>query len=246
MAVRYVEDEAAVDPNGVVAVPFTDTARPDWRIVVNVQRWPSMGPADPDDQPDLWPGPASYTRTAAVGLHFEWLGNGEPRSVQPSWVKSLPLRRITDEAEQIARDLETADADSLPPLPRGYPTKATTREWHAAFLAAIEGPHWRVVGSPMQRYREAARRKRVSVGRVKQWAHKAREYRQQEGPAINTVVAHCERCGDGITPGIAFAWEQSVFHPTCVPPGLKLRDGQMIELDTDGNRRPVDYRRGNT
>lgn len=231
MAVNFYD--AHQTEEGPIVVEFLDSTRPAWRVRVHVERWVEHSPEHSDDQPDPWPGITSYTRTACTKVEFGFAGE-EPESLTPSWVTKFPLRRCLEEAAAVARDFELADRDELPPLPYGLPQRGR-REWYASFLRTIEVWAAMGVGTPMEIYRQVARRKRVPVNRVKQWAFQARKLRS-EGKLVPTapptIVGNCAGCQTPIIPGSVGVIDDDLYHPFCVPVGASHKR-RMIDESGD-------------
>ncbi|MCZ7529738.1 MAG: hypothetical protein M5U31_04985 [Acidimicrobiia bacterium] len=200
MAVTYVA--AHQTEEGPIVVEFLDSTRPAWRVRVHVERWVEHEPEHDDDPADPWPGKPTYTRTACTKVEFDFVGDEPSRLRRPGW-RSSRSGSCIDQAASAARDFELEDSDNLPPLPRGFPQRGGPA-WYGAFLQAIEAWAAMGVGTPMEIYRQVARRKRVPVNRVKQWAFQARKLRSEGKlvPAASPmIVGSCAGCQTPIIPG---------------------------------------------
>jgi hypothetical protein len=131
---------------------FGDTARPRWFLYL------TMTEVETDQ--------FRCTEARFVGVGVE--------DLPEKWVARFPLARCVRESRLLLAQLlageDLYDAD----LPYGYPNRANRAKWYPALYRAVQ--RWQRTGmTPMDSYREVARRKKVEVNRVKQWIHVAKK-----------------------------------------------------------------------
>ena len=163
MAVTLIDYPVPVqDPEGRFLpkweLTFGDTRRPNWFLTLVLA----------DEQ----------GRFRCIETRFH--GEGAKDEFSPKWAARFPVTRCIREArlacQQVIEEGEDLDAGGLP---FGYPNRANRRRWYPALLATIE--RWEQLGmSPMDAYREVARRKRIDVNRVKQWVYVGRQVAAEE------------------------------------------------------------------
>jgi hypothetical protein len=153
MAVTMIEGPEPVD--GRWEVTFGDTRRPSWTVTFVLV---DQGP-----------------RYACVGVRYD--GSDD---LSTTWMGRFPTNRCLKDARLALEQLLVVREDPrrVQALPFGYPNKANRGPWYRALLETVD--RWEQLGmSPMDAYREVARRKRVDVNRVKQWMHVGRKLEKE-------------------------------------------------------------------
>jgi hypothetical protein len=139
---------------------FGDTARPGWAVLLTLREMQSG-------------------ELRCVAAHFDAI---KDEDVAVKWVARFPLARCVNDARLALQQLLDGGDPFDIALPFGRPARANRLVWYPQFLECVEG--WQTLGmTVMESYREVARRKRVKVTTVKQWAHQAQLLRKQQQQA---------------------------------------------------------------
>jgi hypothetical protein len=155
-------------------VPFGDTARPGWSVELTMAEDVTTG------------------QIRCTAAHFD---GRKTDDLPTKWLARFPLARCIREARLAVQQAgEPFDYE----LPYGSPNRANRKQWYPQLLECLES--WQRLGmTPMDSYREVARRKRVEVNRVKQWVHVAKnleqkgtneQHQEDDGRGMARTVAH--------------------------------------------------------